>query len=115
MTRELLRNDDPGGCTTGGAQPFLGDTTAEKKTVRVINDQNGNSTYDEGTDIPVFRYFDSVGVEIFPGTTPAVIPTIRTIEITLAVETQEVDPTIKQRRRLVYSTRVTPRNHAITQ
>ncbi|MGB5216976.1 MAG: hypothetical protein WBN66_01635, partial [Smithella sp.] len=62
-----------------------------------------------------FRYFNGAGVEIFPGTTPSTIPTIRTIEIILALETEDVDPSTNQRRRLVYSTRVMPRNHAISQ
>lgn len=97
----------------GNGNPLLGDNTAGQKTVRVINDQNGNGAYDVGTDVPVFRYFNGAGTEIFPGTTPAEIPNIRTIEITLVVETEEVDPSTKQRRKMVYSTRVIPRNHAI--
>jgi prepilin-type N-terminal cleavage/methylation domain-containing protein len=99
----------------GNNDPFLGDTVTGKKTVRVLNDQNGNGVYDAGTDVPVFRYFNGAGVEIFPGTTPSTIPTIRTIEIILALETEDVDPSTNQRRRLVYSTRVMPRNHAISQ
>jgi len=97
----------------GSPQPFLGDTVTGQKTVRVINDQNGNGVYDAGTDVPVFRYFNGAGAEIFPGTTPSTIPTIRTIEIALVVETEEVDPSTNQKRRMVYSTRVMPRNHAI--
>lgn len=94
-----------GGCSTGGAWSFLGDTVANQRTVWVINNQNG---------IPVFRYFGRSGDEIFPGTTPSETPNIRTIEITLAVSTADIDPATGQRRRLIYSTRVTPRNHAIT-
>jgi hypothetical protein len=113
ITRQTFRNES-GNCTFFSAQSFLGDSVAERKTVRVINDVNGNGTYEAGTDIPVFRYFNATGVEIFPATTPSVIPAIRTIEMTLAVETSDVDTTTNQRRRLIYSTRVTPRNHAIT-
>ncbi len=91
----------------GGAQPFLGDTVAggRPRTVRVINDTLG---------IPVFRYFDGTGTEIFPTAadqTP--VPNIRRIEIVLAVETEHADPDTGQRRRLIYSTSVIPRNHAI--
>jgi prepilin-type N-terminal cleavage/methylation domain-containing protein len=91
----------------GGAQPFLGDTAASgrPRTVRVINSTLG---------IPVFRYFNGTGTEIFPTTanqTP--IPDIRRIDIVLAVETEDVDPNTGQRRRLIYSTSVIPRNHAI--
>jgi prepilin-type N-terminal cleavage/methylation domain-containing protein len=102
ITRETRR--DSGGCNSSGAQPFLGDTVAGQKTVKVIN---------AGENVPVFRYFNSAGTEIDPGANAALIPTIRTIEITLIVETEYVDPASGQARRLVYSTRVIPRNHAI--
>ncbi len=96
---------------SGSAQPFLGETAASgrPRTVRVINDVNGNGTYDAGVDIPIFRYFDGSGTELTSW--PADIPNIRRIDITLAVETAEIDPMTNQRRRLVYSTSVTPRNH----
>lgn len=97
-----------------GNQSFLGSDTAGDKTVRVINDQNNSGGYDAG-DVPLFRYYNGAGTEIYPGTTPSIIPTIRTIEITLVVETEQIDPSTNQRRRMVYSTRVMPRNHAITQ
>jgi len=101
----------------GSAQPFLGDdpTSGRPLAVRVINDQNGNGVYDSGTDVPIFRYFDGAGAEILPSNLPASIPNIRVIEITLVVETEDVDPSSNQRRRMVYSTRVIPRNHGITQ
>ena len=96
----------------GGGQPFLGDTAASghPRTVRVINNTAGTGN----AAIPVFRYYDGTGTEIFPTTadqTP--IPNIRRIDITLAVETEDVDPNSNQRRRLIYSTSVIPRNHAI--
>lgn len=84
----------------GAAQPFLGDDPASgrPRVVRVINNNIG---------IPVFRYFDGTGAET------ANIPDIRRIDITLAVETDAIDPNTGQRRRLIYSTSVIPRNHAI--
>jgi prepilin-type N-terminal cleavage/methylation domain-containing protein len=89
----------------GGGQPFLGDTTASgnPRTVRVINDTLG---------IPIFRYFDGAGTDISAGL-PTGIPNIRRIDIVLAVETEQVDPNTGQRRRLIYSTSVIPRNHGI--
>lgn len=90
----------------GGDQPFLGDTVADgrPRTVLVINDTLG---------IPVFRYYDGAGAEIAAGALPGAIPNIRRIEIVLAVETENIDPNTGQRRRLIYSTSVIPRNHAI--
>jgi type II secretory pathway component PulJ len=91
----------------GGGQPFLGDIPTRNRAVRVINDTLGLS---------VFRYFDGEGTEIFPTTADqAPIPNIRRIAITLAVETENVDPNSGQRRRLIYATSVIPRNHAISQ
>jgi prepilin-type N-terminal cleavage/methylation domain-containing protein len=89
----------------GGGQPFLGDTAASgnPRTIRVINDTLG---------IPVFRYYDGTGTDISAGL-PAGIPNIRRIDIVLAVETEHVDPNTNQRRRLIYSTSVIPRNHGI--
>jgi len=98
----------------GAEQAFLGDTAASgnPRTVRVINDLNGNGVYDAGVDIPVFRYFDGQGAEILPAALPVSIPDIRRIEITLVVETENVDPNTNTRRRMTYSTSVIPRNHA---
>lgn len=101
--------------------PFLGDVAANTRAVRVINDTLG---------LPVFRYFSGTGACILEaadtpagicvGNTetarlPAAIPNIRRIEISLAVETEEIDPATGVRRRLIYSTSVIPRNHAINQ
>lgn len=109
ITRETIRCAS-GTRTTGGAQPFLGAASGNIRAVRVINNTAGTGN----TAIPVFRYFDGTETEIFPTTadqTP--IPNIRRIDITLAVETENVDPNTNQRRRLIYSTSVIPRNHAI--
>ncbi|HOX94292.1 MAG TPA: hypothetical protein PKV09_05820, partial [Syntrophales bacterium] len=91
----------------GGAQPFLGDAVANvnQRTVRVINND---------LNISVFRYFNGTGTEIAAASLPGSIPDIRRIDITLAVETEHVDPNTNQRRRLIYSTSVIPRNHAPT-
>lgn len=89
-----------------GAQAFLGDTVAGQKTVRVINGTLG---------IPVFRYFNGQGAEIAASGTDlgGLIPDIRRIGITLAIETEGVNVNTGQPTRLIYSTSVIPRNHAI--
>jgi len=91
----------------GGAQPFLGDTAANvnQRTVLVRNTA-------AIPVIPVFRYFDGAGVEIPVASLPVRIPDIRRIDITLVVDTEFVDPNNNQRRRMIYSTSVIPRNHA---
>jgi prepilin-type N-terminal cleavage/methylation domain-containing protein len=89
----------------GGAQPFLGEVPGTQgRSVRVINNT---------LNIPMFRYFNGMGVEIPAASLPAGIPNIRRIEITLAVETEDIDPNTMGRRRMIYSTSVIPRNHAI--
>jgi len=90
----------------GGALPFLGDVPGNARSVRVINQTLG---------IPMFRYFDGLGSEIAAGALPDSIPNIRRIEITLAVETEMVTPDTGTRRKMIYSTSVIPRNHAISQ
>ena len=70
-----------------------------------------------GMGVPaIFRYFDggSPATELYPGVNPNVIPQIRRIDITLGVETEEVNPNSMERRKLIYSTSVIVRNHAIT-
>ena len=93
----------------GGAQPFLGDIIASgrPRTVRIIN-------ADADVLVPIFRYFDGQGVELlFPagGANDANIPNIRMIEITLAIETDEIDPSTGRTRRMIYKTRETLRNN----
>ena len=99
------------------AQHFLGSNVAGQKTVRVINDINGNGTMDAG-DIPVFRYYTALGIEIPVANflNPAASPNIRDIahiEITLAVETEDIAADTGQRRQMIYSTSILPRNHVI--
>ena len=97
----------------GNALPFLGDTVASgrPRIIRVMNDLNSNNAYDDGVDVPVFRYYDYNNNLIAPGSLPAQIPLINTVEITLVADTEDIDPTTHARRRIVYSTRVIPRNH----
>ena len=98
------------GTNCGGDQPFLGDlsTSGHPRTVKVIN-------IEPDINIPIFRYFDGQGNQIpINGTTngiPAQIPNVRMIEITLAVETDEINPDTGRPRRMIYSTREILRNH----
>lgn len=88
----------------GGAEPFLGDAVGSPRSVRVVNNAAG---------LPVFRYFDPTGAEIPVANLPARIPEIRRIAVTLAVETEDLDPNTRQRRRMIYTTSVIPRNHGL--
>jgi len=91
----------------GGGQPFLGELVGTQgRSVRILNG-------DPAINIPVFRYFDGQGVDITAGL-PAAIPNIRRIEITLVVETENVNPATQQRQRMVYSNGVILRNHAFS-
>ncbi len=96
-------------CSGGGDQPFLGDllSSGRPRTVRVINAVINPA-------VPVFRYYNAQGTEI-TAQLPAGIPNISRIDITLWVETEDVDVNSGQRRRMVYSTSVIPRNHVIKQ
>lgn len=99
----------------GAGQPFLGadpaTAPAGTRNVKVINGTAGINNGANGA--AVFRYYNSSGTELYPGTTPADIPNIRRVDITLAVETEERDPGTNQYRQMVYSTSVLVRNHAI--
>ena len=90
----------------GGAVSFLGDIPSNPRSERVVNGM---------LNIPLFRYFDGLGVEIPAGNLPANIPNIRRIQITLAVDTENVDPNTFQRRRMIYTTSLVPKNHATCQ
>lgn len=88
---------------TSGNIAFLGAMPGDPRAVRVINT----------AAVPVFQYFDAQGTQIAAAGLPAGIPNIARIDITLWVETEDVDPNSGQRRRMVYSTSVIPRNHVI--
>jgi hypothetical protein len=89
----------------GGNLSFLGDrpTSGNPRSVRVINT----------AAVPVFRYFNAQGTEITAAGLPAGIPDIARIDITLWVETEDKDASSGQRRRMVYSTSIVPRNHIV--
>ena len=100
----------------GTAEPFLGGGTgaaAGTKTVNLIN-TDASAPINNGNGVPaIFRYYHSNGTELYPGTTPADIPNIRRIDITLAAQTEEPDPSTNSHRKMIYSTSVLVRNHAI--
>ena len=104
--------------TCGGGMPFLGDIPARARSLRVINNDLG--IVNGRGDTAVFRYYNAIGAggtELYPylpGGDPTQIPNIRRVDITLAVETEERDPSTKARRRMIYSTSVLVRNHALS-
>ncbi|MFA5321799.1 MAG: prepilin-type N-terminal cleavage/methylation domain-containing protein [Smithella sp.] len=87
-----------------GSHPFLGNLPGLPRAVRVINT----------SAVPVFRYFDAQGTEITSASLPAGIPNIARIDITLWVETEDIDMNSGQRKTIFYSTSVIPRNHVIS-
>lgn len=89
----------------GPNYPFLGANPAsgDERTVRVINGD---------LNVPVFTYYDGNGNTIPYAGLPAGIPGIRRIEIVLAVETDDLDVISHERKRMIYSTSIIPRNHA---
>lgn len=100
ITRTMIRCN--AGARTAVTQTLLGPVSASVRTVRVINGA-----------VPVFRYYNPAGAELSLDGHPERIPEIRRIEIALVVESEEVDPSSGQPRRLSYSTSVIPRNHGV--
>ncbi len=94
-----------GAPATPGAQSFLGGAAGEVKAVRVVNGD---------TATPLLRFFNSAGTDI-TSSLPGAIGQIRRIEITLVVDSEDIDPSLggSQRRRMIYSTSVVPRNHGV--
>lgn len=101
------------------AEPFLGaaPATGVSRALRVVNDTAQINNENAPPEVAVFRYYDvkDPPTELFPHQNPSDIPNIRRIDITLAVETDEIDPNTRQRRQMIYSTSVIVRNHALTQ
>jgi len=104
--------------SASAAVHFLGDDPQSKRprTVRVNNQNLENpaqNIVNGHGNMAVFRYFDGKkpAQELYPDETPDDIPKIRRINITLAVETDEVDPASKRRKQMIYSTSVLVRNH----
>ena len=121
LIRYAFDSDTANECVTretncGGDQPFLGrsgTSTSGPRNVRVINKRLG---INNGAGNPaIFRYYDAKNpaTELYPDTDPTAIPRIRRIDITLAVETEEIDPSTKKPRQMIYTTSVIPRNHAL--
>jgi prepilin-type N-terminal cleavage/methylation domain-containing protein len=92
-------------CGSGNV-PFLGDLpdTWNNRSLRVINT----------SAVPVFRYFNASNVEIASNALPAGSPNIARIDVTLWVETADIDVNSGHRRQMVYSTSVVPRNHVLS-
>ena len=117
ITRETANCDNIRAASA--ASPFLGDTigSGRPRSVRVINRDLGIVN---GLGQPaIFRYFDArnPATELYPYSDPPggdvnQTPRIRRVDITLAVETDEVDPATKARKRMTYSTSVLVRNQA---
>jgi prepilin-type N-terminal cleavage/methylation domain-containing protein len=99
LNQYIIRSTDCG----AGSNPFLGDMPDTPRAVRVINTD----------DVPVFRYFNAQGVEITTAELPAGIPNIARIDITLWVETENMDMNTGERKKIIYSTSIIPRNHVI--
>jgi len=107
----ITRDANCGGLLNPPPPAFLGDLSASTlgtRTVIVINSQ-------PNINLPIFRYFDGQGTEWPIDTNKGIntnqIPNIRMIEITLAVQTEEINPDTRQPRIMIYSTREILRNH----
>jgi hypothetical protein len=100
VNQYIIRSLD---CGSGNA-PFLGDVPGNQRSLRVINT----------SAVPVFRYYDASNVEIASNALPAGSPNIARIDITLWVETANIDVNSGHRRQMVYSTSVVPRNHVLS-
>ena len=105
-----------------GNSSFLGDVAGAaqgSRTVRVINTELGITNGNANPAVAVFRYYDAKSpatellIDTSTGMNTNLIPNIRRIDITLGVETEEVDPSTNQRRRMTYSTSVLVRNHVL--
>jgi type II secretory pathway pseudopilin PulG len=115
ITRETANCDNPRIATA--VFPFLGDNAALTRpwrTVRVVNWDPDSGVVNGLGQPAIFRYWDARNPagELYPHINPNQIPQVRRIDITLAVDTDEVDPTTKARKRMIYSTSVLVRNHA---
>jgi len=101
----------------GAPQPFLGaDPGTAPAGTRTVTVKNKELGINNGANTPtpaIFRYYNSSGTELYPSTTPASVANIRRVDVTLAVETEERDPSTNQFRQMIYSTSVLVRNHAI--
>lgn len=96
-----------------GALPWLGDVNTLSGTARNVLVTNATTVANGVTGVPLFRYFDGNGVELFPNSVnTAPIPNIRKIRITVDVQAAASDAG-GQKRQAVYSVDVIPRNHML--
>jgi prepilin-type N-terminal cleavage/methylation domain-containing protein len=89
----------------GGNQAILGGTAPDSNVRNAI------------AGIALFRYYDRLNQEILVTSLPARIPDIRSIQITIVTDTLANDTTqtgTPRPRRMIYSTSVIVRNHAIS-
>jgi len=99
----------------GSAGPFLGGGTgavAGTKWENLINSTAG--TNNGQNNAAIFRYYDSADNELYPDNDLTAIPKIRRVDIALAVQTEEMDPSTRNSRQMIYSTTVLVRNHGIS-
>ncbi|MBN1474322.1 MAG: prepilin-type N-terminal cleavage/methylation domain-containing protein [Syntrophaceae bacterium] len=85
----------------GGNVAFLGGTAP------------GTRVYNAEAGVPLFEYFDRDGNSISAPVSDANIPNIRRIKITIAAETEQTDPSTGRRKRMIYTTDILVRNHAL--
>ncbi len=110
------------GKNLGYGVPFLGSNphaaNPTPRTVRVINNNveaPARNIVNGRNQVAVFRYYNgrNPANELYPDINRDDIRDIRRIDIILAVETDEVDPSSQTRRQMTYSTSVFVRNHAL--
>jgi prepilin-type N-terminal cleavage/methylation domain-containing protein len=75
---------------------------------------SGSNVVNGAAGIPVFRYYDRLGNLLPAGMSDAQIRSIRRINITLVVDSEQADPGTTVPRRMIYSTDAIVRNHALS-
>jgi hypothetical protein len=75
---------------------------------------SGTNVVNNAAGIPLFRYYDRQDNLIAAANLDAQIPNIRRINITLVVDNEISDPGAAGPRRMIYSTNVIVRNHALS-
>ena len=90
---------------------------AGANSVRIVN-ADATNPIKNGNNVPaVFRFYDKDGAELFIDTTTNTntnrIPDITRIDILLGAESQDVDPSTNQKKRMIYSTSALVRNHVL--
>jgi hypothetical protein len=103
----------------GGDAVILGPTVTVPPSTPTSNVCNGINLCNgiAGAGVALFRYYDRLNQEILVTSLPARIPDIRSIQITIVTDTLANDTTqagTPRPRRMIYSTSVIVRNHAIS-